>query len=205
MLIAQAYPRLLGLENTTLPPPPSSLPGTSTNAKNTGSQFSSDVDEEANSYFVRIYKGEIRITQIIDLLLRYKSSTNQREQDIYFCMIHNLFDEYKFFQRYPEKELMITSILFGSLIQHQVVTGNALGNALRYILDALRQVPGSNLFKFGVQAMSQFQSRLVEWPQYCSLVLSIRELGTSHPEIFSFIKGISVKHQQQQVTSQLIF
>lgn len=28
-------------------------------------------------------------------------------------MIHNLFDEYRFFSKYPEKELRITGILFG--------------------------------------------------------------------------------------------
>jgi CCR4-NOT transcription complex subunit 1 len=28
-------------------------------------------------------------------------------------MIHNLFDEYRFFPKYPDKELKITAVLFG--------------------------------------------------------------------------------------------
>ena len=35
------------------------------------------------------------------------------EEAIFSCMIHNLFDEYHFFPRYPARELEITAILFG--------------------------------------------------------------------------------------------
>jgi CCR4-NOT transcription complex subunit 1 len=38
-------------------------------------------------------------------------------------MIHNLLDEYRFFHKYPEKELKITAQLFGSIIQHKLVDG----------------------------------------------------------------------------------
>ena len=58
---------------------------------------------------------------MVDILVRFKSSTRPRDQQVYKCMIHNLFDEYKFFSRYPDKELVITSNLFGALIQHQIV------------------------------------------------------------------------------------
>ena len=37
------------------------------------------------------------------------------------CMIHNLFDEYRFFAKYPDKELSITAVLFGGLIQRGLV------------------------------------------------------------------------------------
>ncbi|KAJ3220906.1 hypothetical protein HK099_003913 [Clydaea vesicula] len=166
-------------------------PTTSTSAH---PSFSPDVEEEATTYFFRIYKGEIRIPQMIELLLLYKSSQNRREQDLCNCIIQSLFDEYKFFPGYPEKHLLLTSLLFGSLIQHQICSGNALGNALRYILDACRQPPSSPLFSFGVQSLRQFQSRLLEWPQYCSLLLQIPHLESQCPDIVAFIK----KHGGQQ-------
>jgi CCR4-NOT transcription complex subunit 1 len=68
-------------------------------------------------------------------------------------MIHNLFDEYRFFPKYPDKELQITGVLFGSLIQHQVVSYLPLGMALRYVLDALRKPATSKMFKFGLTAL----------------------------------------------------
>lgn len=36
-----------------------------------------------------------------------------REQSILDCMIANLFEEYKFFSKYPERQLKIAAILFG--------------------------------------------------------------------------------------------
>lgn len=98
-------------------------------------------------------------------------------------MIRNLFDEYRFFAKYPDPELRITGIMFGSLVQHQLISysyvhtqspprshaycSRLLGIALRYVLEALKSPPNSKLFMFGVIALEQFTSRLGEWPQYC--------------------------------------
>lgn len=102
-------------------------------------------------------------------------------------MIHNLFDEYQFFPRYPDKELAITSVLFGSLIQNQIISSMALGVALRYVLEALRQPVGSKLFNFASQALYQFQSRLPEWPQYCALLVQIPHLHQALPDVMQQI------------------
>jgi CCR4-NOT transcription complex subunit 1 len=152
--------------------------------------FPQDVEEEANSYYERIYKGELSIPQIVEILSRFKNSTFPREQQVFKCMIHNLFDEYQFFPRYPDKELAITSVLFGSLIQNQIISSIALGVALRYVLEALRQPLGSKLFNFASQALYQFQSRLVEWPQYCTLLLQIPHLSQAMPDIIHKITRI---------------
>ncbi|KAH6563032.1 hypothetical protein BASA62_008802 [Batrachochytrium salamandrivorans] len=153
------------------------------------SSFPVDIEEEANSYYEKIYKGELSIGQVVDMLQRLKVSSVPRDQETFRCMVHNLFDEYKFFQRYPEKELAITSVLFGVLIQNEIVTSMGLGIALRYVLQALRQPIGSKLFKFGVQALLQFLNRLVEWPQYCALLLQIDHLHDTHPDIIQAIKN----------------
>lgn len=75
------------------------------------------------------------------MLKRFQNSPDTREQEIFACMIHNLFDEHRFFHKYPEKELRITGVLFGTLIQHQLVASITLGIALRYVLEALRKSP----------------------------------------------------------------
>ncbi|KAJ3269632.1 hypothetical protein HDV01_001148 [Terramyces sp. JEL0728] len=152
--------------------------------------FPPDIEEETNAFYEKIYKGELSIPQVIELLQILKKSPNIRDQETFKCMIHNLFDEYKFFSRYPDRELIITSILFGVLIQNQIVTSVSLGIALRYVLEALRQPVGSKLFQFGISALAQFQGRLPEWSQYCSLLLQIEHLHQAHPKIIHFIKNV---------------
>ena len=39
-----------------------------------------------------------------------------REQTIYKCMIANLFEEYKFFSKYPERQLRIAAVLVGEIL-----------------------------------------------------------------------------------------
>ena len=43
-------------------------------------------------------------------------------QDIFLCMLRNLFEEYRFFPQYPDKELHTTACLFGGIIEQGLVT-----------------------------------------------------------------------------------
>lgn len=156
------------------------------------STSSDEIEEMANSYFQKIYTSEQSIGEVIEMLKRFKSSENLREQDIFACMIHNLFDEYRFFHKYPDKELRITGVLFGTLIQHQLVSSITLGIALRYVLEALRKQPvhggSGKMFRFGMYALEQFKSRLHEWPQYCSHIIQIPHLKQSHAQLVAEIE-----------------
>jgi CCR4-NOT transcription complex subunit 1 len=125
---------------------------------------------------VRVYKGEVLVPQLVDRLLVYKASSNKREKDVCDCIVASLLDEFQFFSRYPEKELVLTAYLFGALIENGVVEGLALGNALRKVLDAVRATGALN--SFGLQALRQFKGRLGEWPQYCGLLMTVPNFET---------------------------
>merc|ERR1719186_1817911 len=73
---------------------------------------SREVEDEANTYFQRIYNHppqQISIDEVLELLKKFQTSGVQKEQDVFNCMIKNLFEEYKFFPQYPDKELHITA------------------------------------------------------------------------------------------------
>eukprot|EP00899_Mesostigma_viride_P024080 jgi/Mesvir1/4857/Mv11131-RA.2 len=173
LAVVAAAPKLMGAGSE--PAPPAEV-------------FASDIEEEANSYFQKIYTSQQSIEDVVAMLRGFKSSPHQREQEIFACMIHNLFDEYRFFPKYPDKELRITGILFGLLIRHQLVSSITLGIALRYVLDALRKPPPSKMFKFGLVALDQFLGRLPEWPQYCAHVLQIPHMRQAHPDLIKFVE-----------------
>ena len=149
------------------------------------------IEEAANSYFQKIYTSETSIDEVVETLKRFKTSGDTRENDIFACMIHNLFDEYRFFSKYPSKELRITGILFGKLIQEQLVNSITLGIALRYVLEALRkQENNTKMFEFGMFALEQFKGRLHEWPQYCSHIVQIPHLKTKYMALVNEIEEV---------------
>jgi len=43
-------------------------------------------------------------------------------QDVFQCMLRNLFEEYRFFPQYPDRELQTTAVLFGGIIDQGIVT-----------------------------------------------------------------------------------
>jgi CCR4-NOT transcription complex subunit 1 len=182
----------------------SSLQGVLEKMRSAGSSTHPSIEDEANTYFSKIYTSEEHIDEVIATLKRFKTSGDQRESDIFACMIHNLFDEYRFFSKYPEKELRITGIFFGKLIKHQLVTSITLGIALRYVLEALRKSPGEGtqnnsgkMFRFGMFALEQFLDRLHEWPQYCSHIVQISHLKDGYKSLVQEIEGAMAESQNR--------
>lgn len=156
-------------------------------------EFPVDIEDEANSYYERIYKGELTVPELLDMLKRFKQSSDAREQQVFACMISSLFEEYKFFSRYPDKELSVTATLFGGLIQDQVVNPMPLAFAMQSVLDAVRQPADSKLFRFGVQALSQFKARLPEFPQYCMQLLQSSGLQHADPQLYEVVRTAAAK------------
>lgn len=82
---------------------------------------SKEIEDEANSYFQRIYNHPphptLSIDEVLEMLSNFKDSKIKREREVFFCMLRNLFEEYRFFPQYPDKELHITAQLFGGIIE----------------------------------------------------------------------------------------
>ena len=146
------------------------------------------VESESNEHFMQLYKGQVTVADALQLLQRFKGSHVQREQEVFRCMLHNLFDEYRFYQNYPDRELTLTAKLFGGLVARQLVSSITLGIALRYVLESLRvegkgAAHASKMFQFGVVTIEQFRARLGEWPQYCTHLLQISHLKEYAPHL----------------------
>ena len=154
-----------------------------------GNKALDEIERQANLRFQQIYTGEMPVEAAVQMLKQLKTSSEQRDQEIFRCMIHNLFDEYRFFNKYQDKELLLTAQLFGMLIQFQLVSSITLGIALRYVLEALRKDPAQGgaaekMFTFGRVALEQFRTRLAEWPQYCSHTLQIPHFARQCPQLY---------------------
>ncbi|KAJ1537025.1 hypothetical protein HK096_005081 [Nowakowskiella sp. JEL0078] len=160
----------------------------SEDANPTSTIFSPDIEEESLTYYGRMYNSEISIQTMLEMFEKFKKSENQREQELFKCMVQSMFEEYNSFANHPVHILVgITAVLFGQLIQHNILVGQMLGHALRCILDSLRLPIDSKIFKFGTTALQQFQNRLTEWPHYCTLLTQITNFQQAMPELYSII------------------
>ena len=140
-----------------------------------------EVEEAANRYFQQVYNGSMSIDDTIDLMKTLRHSSNNKDKEIFACMIRNLFDEYRFFHKYPEKELQITGELFGAIINSNLLLGITLAVAMKYVLESIKK-PQSRLFRFGWYALAKFKPRLTEWPQYLRQIVSIVTLRQEQPQ-----------------------
>ncbi|KAG6854974.1 hypothetical protein C0991_009797 [Blastosporella zonata] len=173
----QIHPRLMSL-----------LPNTDIEPGFNVVNYTPEIEAEVDGIYKQMYDENTTIDEVIAMLQRHKESVNPRDHEIFSCMLHFLFDEYKFFQSYyPARELAMTGYLFGSLIQHSLIESIPLKIAFRYIIDALNCPPETNLFKFGIQALAQFENRLPEWQPLCAALISIPHLADLRPDLIANI------------------
>jgi len=150
----------------------------------------SAVDEQSNAYYEKIFRGELTIPQVIALLIKFKKSKFQDERELFECMINNLLEEWQYFPKYPDRELVITGELVGCIIQHDLISDKPLGVALRHILEMLRTPAQNKMYAFAIRALMQFQARLTEWPQYTGHLAAIEALKDTHPELTLYISRV---------------
>ena len=143
-----------------------------------------DIDVKMQDHYKKMYNEESEVRDIIGLLQNYKVSREPEEQDLFACMIHGLFDEYNCFGEYPQDALAKTAVLFGGIIQYNLLSRIALQAALGMVLDAVAvSQPEDLMYKFGLQALMDFSSRFPEWPSFCERLLQVPGLqGTQIPE-----------------------
>jgi CCR4-NOT transcription complex subunit 1 len=179
--------------------------GNGMNNGNGGGNFErgkdNDIEEEANAYFQKIFTSQKSIAEIVDMLENFKNSSEDRKRRVFFCMVRNLLDEYRFFHKYPEKELRITGELFGTLINRNLLAPPALAVALKNVHEAISKPPqqtqhNTKMFLFGYLALQQFKGRLREWPDYCKHLIAIPHLRQSYPDMVNEIVSMQTANGQ---------
>uniref|UniRef100_H2YFJ6 CCR4-NOT transcription complex subunit 1 n=1 Tax=Ciona savignyi TaxID=51511 RepID=H2YFJ6_CIOSA len=155
-------------------------------------QFNKEIEDEANGYFQRIYNQPphptLSVDDILELLQTFKESSNKKEREVFSCMMRNLFEEYRFFPQYPDKELHITACLFGGIIEKNLVTYMALGIALRYVLEALRKMHNTKMYYFGIAALDRFKGKLKDYPQYCCHISGIAHFNDFPSHLVEYVE-----------------
>ena len=134
-----------------------------------------EIDRESNQILNSMFNGEITVDSIINKLINYNNSPNQKENEKYVYLIHCIFDEYKFYHQYPEKQIKKIAELFGKIINNNVIDGILLTVALKYILEGIKTGKGT-MYMFGTIALSQFIGKISLWPNYMNYLIDIPQI-----------------------------
>lgn len=72
-------------------------------------------------------------------------------------------------------------------MENDLIHGTTLTVALNFIWESCNQLPDSKMFKFAVQSLYNFKSKLHEYPIYCKHLLECRSLST-HAKMYKIVK-----------------
>ncbi|GAB7361968.1 hypothetical protein MBLNU230_g2005t1 [Neophaeotheca triangularis] len=149
-----------------------------------GHALPEEASAQMEEQYKRMYGGEQTVQDVIHFLKHLKASENAVDQDLFACMIHGLFDEYNCFGEYPHEALATTAVLFGGIINYNVLGGVSLNVALHMVFESVSEYgPENSMYKFGLQAILSFPDKFRELPLVCERIVSIPSLrGTDAME-----------------------
>eukprot|EP00928_Gymnodinium_smaydae_P097823 TRINITY_DN894_c1_g2_i1.p1 TRINITY_DN894_c1_g2~~TRINITY_DN894_c1_g2_i1.p1 ORF type:complete len:2458 (+),score=390.25 TRINITY_DN894_c1_g2_i1:119-7492(+) len=149
-----------------------------------------NLEAAANQYFSSLYSGVLSVQSLVEMLTRFKSEPESSwNHSVYDRIVQSLFDECRYFPKYPEEDLVVTGKLFGSLINYELVEPAKMSTALRCILEAFRR-PERKMFNFAVLALEEVLPKLPTWPQLCSQVTQMDQLAEHYPSYVQYARDI---------------
>ncbi|EJT45512.1 3'-5' exoribonuclease [Trichosporon asahii var. asahii CBS 2479] len=160
--------------------------------------YNKSVSAQVDDMYRRMYSEEHELTldDVVEELKRYQKSSDPRDQELFGASLHSLFDEYKFIKTYPPRELTMTGILFGAIIDYRLVKDTPAFVATRYVLDACKTPPHEPPYQFGVSALSVLRASLVDFPGLCRSLLEIPALHESHPSYINDIHAALAEREE---------
>ena len=135
-----------------------------------------------------MFQEKITIDKIVNMLSKYKSSNDKRQNELFSCLIHGILDEYRFYGQYPQNELKKISELFGKIINNKLLDGTIETLALKYILKGIKTGSGL-LYFFGINALTQFIGKISHWPTYMKTLLDLEQIK-QNKKIYNYFRKI---------------
>lgn len=121
------------------------------------------VEPKANEIFQKMFNAEEgheeeAIAQVIQTLKQFSESKDKTEKEVKACMLHSLFDEYRFLHKYPYKYLELISKLFGDVINEELVDETLMVIALKFVFEAYRR--DGKRQKFAIITLKRFWEKI---------------------------------------------
>ena len=161
---------------------------------------SEEIEKEVSQLLRNMLDEKIPIDKIINLLIKYKSSNDKKQNEIFSCLIHGLLDEYRFYKQYPKKKLEMISELFGKIINNKLLYGIIETLALKYILEGIKSDSDLLCF-FGINALTQFLGKISHWPSYMKTLLNLEQIK-QNKEIYMRILEENEKSQKKNASEK---
>uniref|UniRef100_A0A915B8H0 CCR4-NOT transcription complex subunit 1 n=1 Tax=Parascaris univalens TaxID=6257 RepID=A0A915B8H0_PARUN len=155
----------------------------------TAIQFNEEIQNEANMYFQQIYSqhSQMSVNEFVARLKAFKNSPNQKDRDVLACVVKNLFEEYRFFHEYPERELRTTAEVYGGIIREGIISNLQFATAVRKVIESLQAEPGSMLWTFGIVSLNACRSRLCTYPKVCVMIANQESFHRFPPALKEYV------------------
>lgn len=143
-------------------------------------QNSEEIEQAANELFQTVFlvenekETDQRIEELIQKLEQLQSSKEGKDQELYACMLHGLFDEYRFLHKYPGQYLTKISKIFGAILKTNLLDRNLQDIALKFVIEAYRREGKRQ--KFSIIVINKIIDNLHNYPQFLEDIYQVRDI-----------------------------
>ncbi|ELP94936.1 hypothetical protein EIN_250300 [Entamoeba invadens IP1] len=146
------------------------------------------VSSRVNEMYRDFFYGKLSVEDFVTQTLVFKNSANPEENELMILIVKTVLDEFGRMNVFSKHDTAVQfGKLCGEMVRQRVVRNCALIHLLRTIYWASCEPPQSNFFCCGSTALAQFQERLHEWPSYCYLLKSKKNISTFDKNLYATI------------------
>ena len=162
-----------------------------------------EVENVAESFFQKVYSESMKVEEFIDNLNKIKSSINPFEREVYACVLHHLFDEFRHHESYNMKYIKITGQLYGECVNSRSVFFYLITifliNYLHY-----RMLDGTPLLNLALNCMRfSLEKNSLKRIEFAKVALKI--LRKRFSELFDFFQMLfSIENIKEKITDILL-
>uniref|UniRef100_A0A158R661 CCR4-NOT transcription complex subunit 1 n=1 Tax=Syphacia muris TaxID=451379 RepID=A0A158R661_9BILA len=151
-----------------------------------------NMNEDLTSIYSQ--NSQMPVSEFVNCLKMFKNSPHQKERDVLACVVKNLFEEYRFFHEYPERELRTTAEVYGGIIREGIITNLHFATAVRKVIESLQAEPGSMLWTFGIVSLNACRTKLCAYPKVCVMIAS-QESFNRFPQVLKEYVKMGIQGQ----------
>ncbi len=153
--------------------------------------YSKELEEEVEKFIQGIFKSSnpnMSVDEFVNILAKLKDSQDKKEKEFYNYSLKHIIEGNTNLFELEEMQFHTMSLLWGAIIDKNILLPNMLSNMLKLILQMLTKPVNSRFYVFAIKVIDRFKNRLKDLTSFCQCLIQMPNYQEFHKILREYIE-----------------